>query len=92
MSKFQFAATMRGRSDIAVDRYGTKQSGMQVTVGGWDGMVSVRVYHSHEGKDMFKVFLTPHWQDSSVGEDVLLAEGILDHKIDDPFVVPALFA
>lgn len=90
MGKFQFAGTMQGRAGD-VSRYGTVRSGMNATVGGWYGMVETRVWHNREtGKDMFKVLLIPHWQDS--GQSVLLAEGILDHRIEDPFIVPSIFA
>lgn len=91
MSKFQFAGSMVGRSKNEVDRYGTKESGMRTMCGGWEGMICTRVWYDRDKeRDRFQVWLTPHWQDT--GKDVLLAEGILNHKIDTPFVVPALFA
>ena len=91
MSKFQFAGSMRGRSTAEVSRYGTKESGMSVTVGGWKGMIRTRVWYNREKEhDCFQVWLVPHWQDA--GTDVLLAEGILNHEIKDPFIIPAVFA
>lgn len=82
---------VRGRAQTDAERYGTKETGMVAQVGGWDGMVSTRVYYNADKEcDCFAVYLTPHWNDS--GRDVLLAEGILNHKIENPFVVPALFA
>ena len=42
------------------------------------------------GKDMFRVDIIPHW--SKDGERTLLAEGVLDCAITDPFIIPAIFA
>lgn len=91
MAKFQFAGEVRGKAKTEAARYGTKETGMTAKIGGWQGMVETRVYWNREKQcDMFRVMLTPHWSDS--GKEVVLAEGILDHRIEDPFVVPALFA
>lgn len=91
MGKQQFYGTLQGNSNQSVDRCGSKANGVEVNAAGWAGRIKTRVYYDHAtGKDMFKVWLFPHWQDS--GNGVLLAEGILDHRIEDPFVVPALFA
>lgn len=91
MAKFQFAGSVSGRAKTDAERYGTKDTGMTAEVGGWKGMVRTRVwYDSDKEVDMFEVRLIPHWQDS--GDSVVLASGILDHRITDPFVVPALFA
>lgn len=91
MAKFQFAGSLQGRATTSVERYGTKDTGMMAEIGGWKGMVRVRVYHNTDkGVDMFRVVLAPHWSDG--GKETLLAEGILDHRIDDPFIIPALFA
>lgn len=89
--KSQFAGSVTGNAKTSASRYGTKSTGMTAIVGGWDGMIETRVYWNHEkGCDCFRVWLVPHWQDA--GKDILLAEGILNHKIEDPFVVPAVFA
>ena len=91
MGKFQFAGRVAGRSVGAVNRYGTKDSGMVTTVGGWEGMVRTRVWYDDVSEsDKFEVMLIPHWDDS--GTEVLLAEGILNHKIEEPYIVPAIFA
>lgn len=91
MGKSQFYGTVQGNGPNSVDRCGSKANGVEVNAAGWKGRIKTRVYHDHEnGKDMFHVWLFPHWQDSGGG--VLLAEGILDYRIEDPFVVPALFA
>ena len=96
MGKFQFAGDVEGRSVTPARRYGTKASGMTADVGGWKGMIRTRVwYNATKDCDMFKVVLIPHWDDDGGGYHcggVVLAEGILDHRIADPFVVPALFA
>lgn len=60
-------------------------------VGGWHGMVRTRVWYDRDRDcDMFMVELIPHWHDS--GQSLVLAEGILNHKIEDPYIVPALIA
>ena len=91
MGKQQFYGTLQGNSDSEVGRCGSIANGITVEAAGWLGRIKVRCYYDHATeKDMFRVWLYPHWQDSGGG--VLLAEGILNHKIDDPFIVPALFA
>lgn len=91
MSRFQFAGKVSGRAQTSGERYGTKDSGMSTSVGGWRGMIYTHVWYDKEKEcDRFRVEITPHWNDS--GKDIVLAEGILDHRIDDPFVVPTLFA
>lgn len=86
----QFAGELQGTAANNPRTYGDMR-GMEAEVGGWAGMIRTRVWHNREtGKDMFKVYLIPHWHDS--GDTVLLAEGILNHKITDPFIVPSIFA
>lgn len=91
MGKQRFYGTVQGNGVSRVERCGSKANGVEVDAAGWMGRIKTRVYHDHAtGKDMFKVWILPHWEDS--GNGVLLAEGILDHRIEDAFVVPALFA
>ena len=91
MGKQQYYGTLQGNSDSEVGRCGSKDNGLEVNAAGWNGRIRVRTYYDHANeKDMFKVCMYPHWQDSGGG--ILLAEGILDHRIEDAFVVPALFA
>jgi hypothetical protein len=64
---------------------------MSADIGGWQGMIRTRVWHDEVKEcDMFRVEVIPHWSDD--GKRTLLAEGVLNHKIDDPFVIPAVFA
>lgn len=89
MAKMQFWGTLQGRGQ-QVERGGTKSSGLQVEAAGWQGRIRVRTwYDEHRKRDMFVVELLPHWD--SDGETKRIAEGILDHSIDDPFI-PALIA
>ena len=91
MSRFQFAGAVQGRAQTEAVRYGTKSTGMSGQIGGWKGMIETRVWYDEKlDADRFRVKIIPHWHDS--GGEVILAEGILDHEITDPFVVPAVFA
>jgi hypothetical protein len=56
---------------------GTKNSGVRTNAAGWGGAIQVSVYEE-DGKDMFRVFLTP-WQGSG-GDTQLLAEGELNSQ------------
>lgn len=89
MAKYQFAATMRGRGE-EVQRYGTKATGVITEAAGWGGCIQVRVYHDDKGRDMFVVQMKP-WMNGD-GEHTILAEGILNATITNPFIVPAIFA
>lgn len=91
MGKFQFAGDLQGRGERPICRYGTKDSGITSEVGGWHGMIRTRVWHDRvKEQDRFAVWVIPHWQDS--GPPKLIAEGVLDHSIEEPFIVPAVFA
>ena len=88
--KRQFAGELEGTAQNNPRTYGDRR-GMSADVGGWNGMIRTRVWHDETtGKDMFRVDIVPHW--SADGERTLLAEGILDCTITDPFIVPAVFA
>lgn len=88
--KFQFAGEIAGRGE-PIRRYGTKTTNLRTKAAGWRGCIEVLVYHDEEsGNDRFRVQIIP-WMQSG-GEVTTLAEGILDAKITDPFVVPAVFA
>jgi len=90
MAKFQFAGTVQGRTEM-VERYGTKASGVITQAAGWGGCIKTRIYHNDEkGRDMFVVTMEP-WMNGD-GEITILAEGILDARITDPYIVPAMFA
>jgi len=89
MAKYQFAATMQGRGN-EVERYGTKASGVITQAAGWRGCIKTRVYHDDKGRDRFVVTMEP-WMNGDGGITVL-AEGILNATITDPFIVPAVFA
>jgi hypothetical protein len=90
MAKFQFAGELAGRTN-QVERYGTKSTGLRTKAAGWKGCVEVRVYYDEKtGRDMFLVQMTP-WMNSD-GVITTLAEGILDARITDPYIVPAMFA
>lgn len=90
MGKMQFWSTLEGRGQM-VERGGTKDSGMQAALAGWEGRVTVRVwYNEAKGRDEFSVWLSPHWNGD--GESKEIASGILDHRaLKDPFI-PALIA
>lgn len=91
MGKFQFAGELQGRNDICVARYGTKISGLTSRAAGWQGCIETRIWHnSDKGCDRFQVWIVP-WMHGG-GKKTLLAEGILDARIEDAFIVPALFA
>ena len=91
MGKFQFAGDLQGRGERPITRYGTKASGIAADVGGWRGMVRTRVWYDAEKKqDRFAVWIIPHWHDS--GGPKLIAEGVLDYSIEEPFIIPAVFA
>ena len=90
MAKYQFAADIEGYSK-RICRYGTKDSGLTTEVGGWNGMIKTRVWYDRgKEQDRFRVYMIPHWQDD--GYSVLIAEGVLDHTIEHPFIIPAVFA
>lgn len=90
MGKYQFAGDLEGNSK-RICRYGTKDSGLTSEVGGWNGMIQTRVwYDRHKEQDRFAVYIIPHWQDD--GTRKLIAEGVLDHSIEEPFIIPAVFA
>lgn len=90
MARYQFAGAVTGRSN-QVARYGTKHTGVLVQAAGWGGCIETRVWHNEQtGKDMFRVCMDA-WENSG-GERTVLAEGILDARITDPFIVPAMFA
>lgn len=89
MAKFQFAGTVRGRGPT-VERYGTKSTGLATETAGWGGCIKTRVYHDDKGRDMFIVTMEP-WMNGD-GVITTLAEGILDARITDPYIVPAMFA
>lgn len=87
----QFAGMLDGTALNNPRTYGNKRDGLSSDVGGWNGMIRTRVWHDAvKERDMFRVEIIPHW--SSGGKITLLAEGILDHRIDDPYIVPAVFA
>jgi len=86
----QFAGELDGTAHNNPRTYGDRR-GMSSDVGGWNGMIRTRVWHDEvRERDMFRVEVIPHWD--SHGDITLLAEGVLDCKIDDPFIVPAVFA
>ena len=54
-------------------------------------MIRTRVWYDREKQqDRFSVWVIPHWQESGV--EKLIAEGVLDHSIEEPFIIPAVFA
>ena len=91
MGKQQFWGEVSGRATTCASRGGSKASGLTTEAAGWRGMIEVRLWHTRDGKDMFSVYLKPHWSDS--GEVTKLAEGLLDHRVGpESFLVPALVA
>jgi len=94
MGKMQFWGSLTGRGN-EVERGGSKDSGLKIEAAGWKGRIVVRVFHNEEkGRDEFRVWLRPHWNDDNgdVGTCREIASGILDDKaLSDPFI-PALIA
>ena len=91
MGRFQYAGDLQGRGNRPICRYGTKESGIVSEVGGWQGMIRTRVwYDTIKEVDRFAVWVIPHWHDS--GEPKLIAEGVLNHAVEEPFLIPAVFA
>ncbi len=91
MGRFQFAGEVKGRAQTIAQRYGTKSTGLTSTAAGWQGSIKTRVWYDHNKEcDRFRVWIES-WMNSG-GERTLLAEGILDANITDPFIVPSLFA
>lgn len=71
-------------------RLGNKKSGFRTVAASWSGAIETYVYWDEDAKrNMFNVYLIP-WG-SSDGKRKLIAEGILDSAIDDPYI-PALIA
>jgi len=71
-------------------RLGAKNSGLRVVAASWTGAIRTNIYWDEDKqKNMFHVRLIP-WHGSG-GESRLIAEGILDVSIEDPFI-PALIA
>jgi hypothetical protein len=88
--KRQFAGELDGSAHNNPRTYGDKR-GMSADVGGWHGMVRTRVWYDEiRERDMFRVEIIPHWQDH--GKTTLIAEGVLNHEIDEAYLVPAVFA
>lgn len=88
----QFAGELDGTAANNPRTYGDK-TGMVAEVGGWKGMIRTRVWYDHVQEcDRFETYIVPHWKDSGSGKRVLLASGILNHEITDPFIVPSIFA
>ena len=84
-----FWGTCQGHRGAAA-RSGAKSSGMHTEAAGWSGCIDVQVFYNEDTqRDEFVVRLKP-WGSSS-GESRVIAEGILDSSIDDPFI-PALIA
>lgn len=72
-------------------RLGSKQSGFRTVAASWSGAIETYIYWDKDAKrNMFSVYLIP-WGGSSDGKRKLIAEGILDSAIDDPYI-PALIA
>lgn len=84
-----FWGTCQGHRGMA-ERAGAKTSGMTTQAAGWRGCIETTVYYDKEhDRDMFVVRLVP-WG-SSPGSHRVIAEGVLDSGIEEPFI-PALIA
>lgn len=85
----QFYGTLQGNRGLAT-RLGAKNSGLVVQAASWTGCIETRIYYDEEReRNMFRVWLTP-WG-SSEGMGRIIAEGVLDSSIKDPYI-PALIA
>jgi hypothetical protein len=74
----QFYAKIKGARGPA-SRLGHKNSGMQVDVCSWEGMVFVDMYHDERAKrDMVRVTFGPHWNGPYTGNRVVLYDGPCD--------------
>jgi hypothetical protein len=84
-----FWGTVQGGRGQA-ERAGHKNTGMHTEAASWSGCIDVQVYYDTEKElDMFVVRLKP-WG-SSGGDARVIAEGVLDSSITDPYI-PALIA
>ena len=84
-----FYGTCHGNRKRAT-RLGVKNSGMHTEAAGWKGCIDVQIFYDEEtGRDKFYVRLKP-WG-MLTGESRVIAEGVLDSSITDPFI-PALIA
>jgi hypothetical protein len=84
-----FYGTVQGHRGEA-SRLGAKSAGIHTEAAGWSGCIDVQVFFNEKDqRDEFIVRLKP-WG-SSGGESRVIAEGILDSGITDPFI-PALIA
>lgn len=73
-----------------VERAGHKNTGLHTEAASWTGCIDVQIWYDEDKEqNMFCVRLIP-WG-SSGGESRVIAEGILDSSIEDPFI-PALIA
>lgn len=91
MAKYQFAGDLHGRGERPICRYGTKESGIMSEVGGWNGMIRTRIWYDRaRERDRFAVWVIPHWHES--GPPKLIAEGVMDYNVEEPFIIPAVFA
>lgn len=83
-----FYSSIQGSRGEAT-RCGTKNSGIVSSVMCAEGRIVTRIWHN-EGRDRndFEVTLEPHWEG---GVTQVLARGICDARIDNPYV-PALIA
>ncbi len=84
-----FYGTLQGSRGQAT-RLGAKNSGLRVQAASWTGCIETRIYYDkdHE-RNMFRVWLTPWGSQGGMGR--IIAEGVLDSSIEDPFI-PALIA
>lgn len=84
-----FWGTCQGHRGMA-ERAGAKSSGMTTQAAGWQGCIEVCISYDEEtDRDMFVVSLVP-WGSSGGGRRII-AEGVLDSSIEEPFI-PALIA
>ena len=70
-----FFGWVRGRGN-EVTRVGLQSSGLRAAAMGWNGMISVSIWHN-DGKDYFAVNLDSH-PASHRSDSILLASGELD--------------